>query len=126
MGGAKREAVGSKVGVHAVEAAGQNIILVALLDNEGEENPIVRRASDAPGAFSCEKLRPGLRRGQVGVVDVKERQDFSCAGPESVKGSMFSIPVKKKAFKMSQNYDAAIIYLQWYSAECTNQINHAT
>lgn len=67
---------------------------MALLDNECDENPIVRRASDAVGAFSCQEFCPGLGRRQVGVVDVKQRQYSPGARLEFVEGAMFSIPEK--------------------------------
>lgn len=95
--GAKGEAVGGEVGVHAVEAAGEDVVLVALLDDESDENPVVRRASDVVGALRFQELRPGLGRSQVGVVDIKQRQDSPCAGPESVEGVMFSITEGEKA-----------------------------
>lgn len=69
-------------------------MIVALLDNEGDENAIIRRASDAVGAFGCQKLRPGLWGRQVGVIDIKEGQHSPGAGPESIEGTVFSIPEK--------------------------------
>lgn len=71
-------------------------MFVALFNNEGDENPVIRRASDAVGAFSRQKLRPGLWWRQVGVIDIKQRQDPPCAGPESVEGAMLSIPEKNE------------------------------
>ncbi len=71
-------------------------MFVALFNNEGDKNPVIRRASDAVGAFSRQKLRPGLWWSQVGVIDIKQRQDSPCAGPESVKGAMLSIPEKNE------------------------------
>lgn len=71
-------------------------MFVALFDNEGDEKAVVSRPSDAVGAFSRQELRPGLWWCQVGVIDIKQRQDLPGAGPESVEGAMLSIPEKSK------------------------------
>jgi len=94
VGGAKGEAVGGEVGVYAVEAAGQDVVLVALFHDEGDEDAVVRRAPDAVGAAGRQELRPGLRRHQVGVVDVEQRQHSPRAGFESVEGAVLSVPEK--------------------------------
>ncbi|TNN47895.1 hypothetical protein EYF80_041896 [Liparis tanakae] len=64
VGGAEGEAVGGEVGVDAVKAAGQDVVLVALFHDEGDEDAVVRRAPDAVGAAGRQELRPGLRRHQ--------------------------------------------------------------
>ena len=69
---------------------------MALLHDKGEEDAIVRRASDTVGTFRAEEIGPGLGWHQVGVVDVKQRQDSPRAGPESVEGAMLSIPEENK------------------------------
>ncbi|PWA24125.1 hypothetical protein CCH79_00016796 [Gambusia affinis] len=62
--GAEGETVRGKVSVHAVKAAGQDVMFVALLHNQGNENAIVRRPSDTLGAFGCQELRPGFGWGK--------------------------------------------------------------
>lgn len=51
VGGAEGEAVGGEVGVDAVEAAGSDVVFVALLHDEGHEDAVVRAPSDAVRAF---------------------------------------------------------------------------
>lgn len=98
MRGAEGEAVGGEVGVDAIKPARSDVVLVALLHDEGDENAIVRGPSDAVSAFGCQELRPGLRRRQVGVVDIKQRQNLTCTGLESVEGAVVSVPEKSKTF----------------------------
>lgn len=45
MRGAVGKAVGRKIGVHAVEAARQDVLLVTFFDDESDEDPVVRRSS---------------------------------------------------------------------------------
>lgn len=96
--GAEGEAVGGKVGVDAIKAARSDVVFVALLHDEGDENAVVRGPPDAVSAFGCQQLRPGLWRRQVGVVDVKQRQNLTRAGPESVEGAVVSVPGKSQTF----------------------------
>lgn len=51
VGGAEGEAVGGEVGVDAIEAAGSDVVLVALLHDEGHKDAVVRAPSDAVRAF---------------------------------------------------------------------------
>lgn len=95
MGGTEREAVGGKVCVNAIKAASLDVMFVTLLHDECHENTVVRCPSDAVGAFRRQQLCPGLWWCQVGVIDVKQRQDPPCGGPESVEGAVFSIPEGK-------------------------------
>lgn len=98
---AKGEAVGGKVGVDAIEPARSDVLLVALFHDEAHKNAIVRGPSDAVRAFGCQELGPGLWRRQVGVIDIKERQNLTRAGLESVEGSVLSVPGKSGKFKLS-------------------------
>ena len=96
--GAEGEAVGGEVGVHAVEAGRQDVVLVPLLHDQRHEDAVVGRVTQAVRASGAQELRPGLRRRQVRVVDVEKRQHFARVGGEAVEGSVVSIParVKKK------------------------------
>ena len=92
VGGAEGEAVGGEVGVHAVEAAVEDLVLVALLHHQRHEDAVVGRAAEAVRALGSEELRPGLGRRQVGVVDVKEGQHLARARPETVEGAVCPVP----------------------------------
>lgn len=48
---------------------------MAFLYDQGEEDAVVGRAAEGVGAGGVEQVGPGLRRGQVGVVDVEQRKD---------------------------------------------------
>lgn len=50
MRGAVRKAVGRKVGVHAVEASCQDVVLMTLFDDQADEDPVIRRSSQTVGA----------------------------------------------------------------------------
>lgn len=69
--GAEGETVGSKESVHAIKASREDVVLVALLHDQGDKDGVVSRATHAVGAGGSQKLRPGLWWSQVGVVDVK-------------------------------------------------------
>ena len=69
--GAEGEAVGSKKSVHAIKASCEDVVLVALLHDQGDKDGVVGRAAHAVGAGGSQKLRPGLWWSQVGVIDVK-------------------------------------------------------
>lgn len=70
-------------------------MFVTLFDDEGDENAVVWRPSDTVRTFSGQEFSPGLGGCQVGVIDIKQRQNVTSAGPESVEGAMFSIPEKE-------------------------------
>lgn len=103
--GAVGEAVGGEVGVHAVEAARQDVVHVALLHHQGDEDRVVGRAAHAVGAARAQELGPRLRRSQVGVVDVEQWEALARAGDELVKGSVVAIPAKTP---MSDRFKNAI------------------
>lgn len=88
------EAVRREVGVHAVEAACQDVMHVALLHHQCDEDRVVGRAAHAVGAARAQELGPRLRRGQVGVVDIEQWEALPRAGGELVKGSVVAIPAK--------------------------------
>lgn len=44
------KAVGCKIGVHAVEATCEDVVLVTFLNDKADEDPVVRRSSQAVGA----------------------------------------------------------------------------
>lgn len=91
---AEREAVGGEVGVDAVEAARLDVVLVALLHDQANEEAVVRCPPDAVGAFGRQELRPRLGGYQVGVIDVEKGQDSPGVGLEPVEGAVLSIPEK--------------------------------
>lgn len=101
MGRAKGEAVGGEVGVDAIEPARSDVVLVALFHDEAHKNAIVRGPSDAVRAFGGQELGPGLWWRQVGVVDIKQWQNLTCAGLESIEGSVLSIPGKSRELKLN-------------------------
>lgn len=91
----KGEAIRSKVGVHAVKPASQDVLLVTLLHNESDEDTIVRSSSETVRAPDGKQLSPGLRWGKVRVVHIKEWKDLPSAGLEPVESPMFPISVKR-------------------------------
>lgn len=56
MGGAEGEAVGGKVRVHAIEATGEYVVLVALLHDQRDEDGVIGGAAHAVGAGGSQKL----------------------------------------------------------------------
>lgn len=112
MRGAEGEAIGGEVGVDAIKAARSDVMFVALLHDEAHENAVVRGPSDAVSAFGCQELRPGLWRRQVGVVDVKQRQNLTSAGSESVEGAVVSVPERSETFTgLSTHHKTSILML---------------
>ena len=92
VGGAKGEAVGGEVGVHAVEAGRQDVVLVALLDQQRDEQSIVGGAPQAVGAAGGQEVSPGVGRREVGVVDVEHGQALAGGGGEPVERSVVAVP----------------------------------
>lgn len=93
---AEREAVGSEVGVHAVKAPCQDVMLVTLLHNQSNKDGVVSGATHAVGTGGSQKFRPGLGWSKVRVINVEQRKSLSRAGSKSVEGPMVSIPFKDK------------------------------
>lgn len=93
VGGAKGETIGGEVRVHAVKATCQDVMLVALLHYQGDEDGVVGRATHTVGASGSQELGPGLWWSQIGVIDVEERKTLSCAGGKLVEGSVICVPL---------------------------------
>lgn len=107
--GAKGEAVGSEVSVHAVEAARENVMLVPLLNDQSNENRVIGRATNTVGACGSQKFRPGLRWSQIGVINVEERKALPSAGGESVESPMVPIPLETNRRK-TETLSTELIY----------------
>ena len=92
VGGAKGEAVRGEVGVHAVEAGRQDVVFVALLDEQRDEQAVVGGAAQTVGAAGGQEVGPGVGRREVGVVDVEHGEALAGGGGELVERSMVAVP----------------------------------
>lgn len=108
LGGAVGEAVGGKVGVDAVEARRQDVPLVLLLDQQGDEDGIVRGVPDAAALRVLQEFGPLLRVEQVGVVDVKERKELPGVGPVLEEGRVVTVPEDRETVWAATNYSFVI------------------
>ncbi len=81
----KGKAIRSKVGGHPIKPARQDVLLVTLLHNEGDEDAIIRSSSETVRAPDSQQLSPGLRWGKVGVIHIKEWKDLPSAGLETCR-----------------------------------------
>lgn len=89
-------------------------MLVALLHDEGDEDTVVRRAAQAVGARGVEQVGPVLRRRQIRVINVEQRQDIPRARGELVEGSV--VPVPSNTNKWTGDY--------WYRFEYLHGKNY--
>lgn len=100
LGGPVGKAIGGKVGVDAVKARRQDIPLVLLLHQQGDEDGVVRRISDAAALRVPQEFGPLLRVEQIGVVDVEERKELTGAGPVLEKGRVLTVSEVREMIRL--------------------------
>lgn len=100
LGGPVGKTIGGKVGVDAVEARRQDIPLVLLLHQQGDEDGVVRSISDAAALRVLQEFGPLLRVEQIGVVDVEERKEFTCAAPVLEEGRVLTVSEDRETIRL--------------------------
>lgn len=100
LGGPVGKAIGGKVGVDAVEARRQDIPLVLLLYQQGDEDGVVRSISDAAALRVLQEFGPLLRVEQIGVVDVEERKELAGAGPVLEEGRVLTVSEVREMIRL--------------------------
>lgn len=103
LGGAVGEAIGGKVGVDAVEAGRQDVPLVLLLHQQGDEDGVVPSISDAAALRVLQEFGPLLRVEQIGVVDVEERKELAGVGPVLEEGRVITVTEDRETIRATND-----------------------
>lgn len=96
LSGPIRKPIGGKVGVETIETGRQDIPLMFLLDQQGDEDGVVRGIPDAVALRVLEQLGPLLRVDQVGVVHIEEGKKLAGVGPVLEEGRVLPVSERRR------------------------------